>query len=97
MALEDWLPYAIAIAAYGLPANLKLSVHSGSDKFSIYRPIHASMKKFCHRCALEDRRHHMAGRDHRPCGSGGDGLALAKEIYAEAFAHRRNFARLTQQ
>ena len=25
-----------AVATYGLPGNLKLSVHSGSDKFSIY-------------------------------------------------------------
>ena len=35
-----------AVAHYGLPANLKLSVHSGSDKFSIYPAIHQSMKKF---------------------------------------------------
>src|SRR6185312_15398602 len=28
-----------AIRDYGLPDNLKLSVHSGSDKFSIYEPI----------------------------------------------------------
>ena len=32
-----------AIAAYGLPADLKLSIHSGSDKFSIYPAIHAAM------------------------------------------------------
>ena len=32
---------AIAVQRYGLPANLKLSVHSGSDKFSIYAPIRA--------------------------------------------------------
>jgi tagaturonate epimerase len=30
---------AFAIGQYGLPATLKLSVHSGSDKFSIYGPI----------------------------------------------------------
>ena len=31
---DDLAIIAHAIARYGLPANLKLSVHSGSDKFS---------------------------------------------------------------
>src|SRR4029077_17248631 len=35
-----------AINRYGLPPNLKLSVHSGSDKFSIYRPIRDAIKRF---------------------------------------------------
>jgi len=35
-----------AVASYGLPRNLKLSVHSGSDKFSIYPAIYASMMEF---------------------------------------------------
>jgi hypothetical protein len=35
-----------AVAAYGLPGDLKLSIHSGSDKFSIYPAIHAAMEKF---------------------------------------------------
>src|SRR6185437_6563026 len=37
---------AFAIKRYGLPANLKLSVHSGSDKFAIYRPIREALQKF---------------------------------------------------
>ena len=36
---DDLAVIAHAIKQYGLPANLKLSVHSGSDKFSIYAPI----------------------------------------------------------
>ena len=32
-----------AIRNYDLPANLKLSVHSGSDKFSLYKPIHRAI------------------------------------------------------
>src|SRR6202044_1502107 len=32
---EDLAAIAFAIQRYGLPNNLKLSVHSGSDKFSI--------------------------------------------------------------
>jgi hypothetical protein len=37
---EDLAAIAFAIKTYGLPENLKLSVHSGSDKFSIYKAIH---------------------------------------------------------
>jgi len=37
---EDIAAIAFAVQKYGLPANLKLSVHSGSDKFSIYKSIH---------------------------------------------------------
>lgn len=36
---DDLAMVALGIERYGLPRNLKLSVHSGSDKFSIYRPI----------------------------------------------------------
>ena len=36
---DDLAVIAYAVKQYGLPDNLKLSVHSGSDKFSIYGPI----------------------------------------------------------
>ena len=39
---EDLAVIAHAILRYGLPENLKLSVHSGSDKFSIYPAIRAA-------------------------------------------------------
>lgn len=86
MAL-DVAAIAYAIRQYGLPENLKLSIHSGSDKFSIYPAIHAVMR-------LLDAGVHLktAGTTWLEeliglAESGGDGLALAKEIYAEAFAH----------
>jgi hypothetical protein len=41
---EDILVIRQAIKEFGLPDNLKLSVHSGSDKFSIYQPINELMK-----------------------------------------------------
>jgi hypothetical protein len=37
--LDDLAVIDYAIRAYGLPSNLKLSVHSGSDKFSLYGVI----------------------------------------------------------
>ena len=66
---------------FGLPATLKLSVHSGSDKFSLYPIINRLIKK------------HRAGLHLKTAGttwleeviglaeSGGGGLAIAKEIY----------------
>jgi hypothetical protein len=43
---EDLAVVAFAIGEFNLPKNLKLSIHSGSDKFSIYAPIAKALKKF---------------------------------------------------
>ena len=81
---DDLAVIAHAIKIYGLPPALKLSVHSGSDKFSIY-PI---IKKAIHRTG--------AGLHIKTAGTnwleeiiglaeaGGEGLTLAKTIYAKA-------------
>lgn len=85
MAL-DVAAIAWAVKGFGLPHNLKLSVHSGSDKFSIYEAIHATTKasgvhlKTAGTTWLEE----IIGL----AEAGGDGLALAKEIYAQAYDHR---------
>src|SRR5213079_1757942 len=42
---DDLAVIAHAIRAYGLPGNLKLSVHSGSDKFSIYPAIRRALRR----------------------------------------------------
>jgi hypothetical protein len=76
-----------AVATYGLPSNLKLSVHSGSDKFSIYPAIYAAMQKFSTGVHLKTAGTTWLEEVIGLAESGGDGLALAKEIYAEAFAH----------
>jgi len=84
---DDLCVIAHAVGRYGLPANLKLSVHSGSDKFSIYPAIRRALAK------------HGAGVHVKTAGTtwleeviglaeaGGAGLALAREIYAEALSH----------
>ncbi len=81
---EDLAVVAFAVRQFGLPENLKLSVHSGSDKFSIYGPIAQALKKF------------DAGLHIKTAGTtwleeliglamaGGDGLSIAKEVYAQA-------------
>ena len=58
----------LARAAFGLPPDLKLSVHSGSDKFSIYGPIACAIKKQDAAEAagnVEARRHEPAAADMR--------------------------------
>ncbi len=81
---QDVAVVAFAVEEFGLPGNLKLSVHSGSDKFSIYGPMNKALKKF------------DAGLHIKTAGTtwleeliglamaGGDGLAMAKEVYAKA-------------
>ena len=87
MAL-DVAAIAYAVRQFGLPENLKLSVHSGSDKFSIYPAIHATMKRFNAGVHLKTAGTTWLEELIGLAEAGGDGLALAKEIYAEAFAHR---------
>ena len=86
MAL-DMAAIRYAIAHYGLPPNLKLSVHSGSDKFSIYPAIHASMSNFSTGVHLKTAGTSWLEEIIGLAEAGGDGLGLAKEIYSEAFDH----------
>jgi hypothetical protein len=83
---EDLAVVAFAIREFGLPASLKLSVHSGSDKFSIYPAINRLIKK--HGCGLHVK---TAGTTWLEeviglAEAGGEGLVIAKEIYAGAHA-----------
>ena len=82
---EDLSVIAYAVHEFGLPETLKLSVHSGSDKFSIYSIINRLVKK--HGCGLHVK---TAGTTWLEeviglAESGGDGLQLAQEIYAGAY------------
>ncbi len=85
---EDLAAIAYAIKRYGLPANLKLSVHSGSDKFSIYKAIHDGAKKFNAGVHLKTAGTTWLEELIGLAEAGGNGLAIAKEIYAEALAHK---------
>ncbi len=87
MAL-DVAAIAYAVKQHGLPADLKLSVHSGSDKFSIYSAIHATMQRFGCGVHLKTAGTTWLEELIGLAEAGGEGLALAKEIYAEALAHR---------
>jgi hypothetical protein len=84
---EDLAAIAFAVKAYGLPDNLKLSVHSGSDKFSIYKTIHDAVKNFDAGVHLKTAGTTWLEELIGLAEAGGSGLAIAKEVYAEAFAH----------
>ena len=84
----DIAAIAYAVREYGLPQNLKLSIHSGSDKFSIYPAIHAAIKRFDTGVHLKTAGTTWLEELIGLAEAGGDGLALAKEIYSKAYAHR---------
>lgn len=85
---DDIAVIALAVKQYGLPANLKLSVHSGSDKFSIYEPIRRALRKFDAGVHLKTAGTTWLEEIIGLAEAGGAGLDLAKEIYREAWSHR---------
>ena len=82
---EDLCIIKYGVESFGLPANLKLSIHSGSDKFSIYQPIRELIHK------------HDAGIHVKTAGTtwleeliglaeaGGKGLEIAKQVYTSSY------------
>jgi hypothetical protein len=85
---SDLAAIAYAVREYGLPSTLKLSVHSGSDKYSIYKPIRESIRKFNAGVHVKTAGTNWLEEVIGLAESGGKGLALAKEIYAQAYDHR---------
>jgi len=83
---EDLAAVAFAKKEVGLPENLKLSIHSGSDKFSIYPAINRALKKFDAGLHIKTSGttwlEELAGL----AMAGGDGLIIAKCVYAGALA-----------
>jgi tagaturonate epimerase len=84
---DDLAVIAFAIKTYGLPPTLKLSVHSGSDKFSLYEPIRRALKKFNAGLHLKTAGTTWLEEVIGLAEAGGDGLELAKEIYSDALDH----------
>jgi hypothetical protein len=84
----DLAVIAYAIEKYRLPETLKLSVHSGSDKFSIYAAIRNAIRKTGAGLHLKTAGTTWLEELIGLAEAGPEGLALAKEVYAEAFAHK---------
>lgn len=81
---EDILVIQFAIKEFGLPANLKLSVHSGSDKFSIYKPIREVTKKYNTGVHVKTAGTTWLEELIGLAEAGEEGLELAKAIYGKA-------------
>ncbi len=89
---EDLCVIEYAVKKFGLPDTLKLSVHSGSDKFSIYPIMREAVQrkgtglhvKTAGTTWLEE----LIGL----AEAGGSGLEIAKDIYAESHAHYADLA-----
>ena len=81
---EDLAVIAHAVKQYGLPDNLKLSVHSGSDKFSIYEPIRRALRRTGAGIHVKTAGTNWLEELIGFAESGGDGLKMAKEIYGKA-------------
>jgi hypothetical protein len=87
---QDLAVIALAVRRYGLPGNLKLSVHSGSDKFSIYGPIRRAVTRFGAGLHLKTAGTTWLEEVIGLAEAGGAGLELAKEIYGKALEKRES-------
>ena len=85
---NDLTVIAFAVRQYGMSSNLKLSVHSGSDKFSLYGPIHRILKEMGAGVHLKTAGTTWLEELIGLAEAGGEGLDLAKEIYAQAYSLR---------
>jgi len=88
---DDVAVLAFAADRYGLPRNLKLSVHSGSDKFSLYPIIRRIVERTGAGLHLKTAGTTWLEEMIGLAEAGGDGLALAQEIYAYAYDHLDEF------
>ena len=71
--------------AFGLPKNLKLSIHTGSDKFSLYKGMGEIIRKEGAGLHLKTAGTTWLEEIVGLADSGGDGLTMAKEIYRAAY------------
>ncbi len=81
---EDIAVIAYAVSRYALPDNLKLSVHSGSDKFSIYEPIRRALRRTGAGIHVKTAGTTWLEEVIGLAESDGEGLKMAKEIYSKA-------------
>lgn len=85
---DDLAVIAHAVKAYGLPSTLKLSVHSGSDKFSIYPAIRRALQRTGAGLHIKTAGTNWLEELIGLAEADGEALALAKEIYAKALDYK---------
>ena len=85
---EDLLVIDYAVKHFGLQDNLKLSIHSGSDKFSIYPIMGKLIKQYDKGIHVKTAGTTWLEEITGMAVAGGDALEMAKKIYAEALKHK---------
>ena len=81
---QDVAVIKYAVGLLGLSANLKLSVHSGSDKFAIYPAIKKAIRKFDAGIHVKTAGTTWLEEVIGLAESGGEGLEIAKTIYKKS-------------
>jgi tagaturonate epimerase len=81
---QDVAVVKYAIDVLGMPSSLKLSVHSGSDKFSIYTCIKKSIKKFNAGIHVKTAGTTWLEEIIGLAKAGGKGLVIAKKVYSRS-------------
>ncbi|MBS3775417.1 MAG: hypothetical protein KGY70_09530 [Bacteroidales bacterium] len=74
-----------AVREFDLPENLKLSIHTGSDKFSIYPVIGKIIRKYNKGIHVKTAGTTWLAEVIGMCLAGDDGLEMAKRIYRTAY------------
>ena len=82
---EDLLVIDKAIKSFGLPENLKLSVHSGSDKFTIYPIMGELIKKYQKGIHVKTAGTTWLEEMIGLAMAGEEALQMAKDIYSSAY------------
>ncbi len=85
---EDLLVIEFAISEFGLPENLKLSVHSGSDKFSIYPIMGKLIQKYDKGIHVKTAGTTWLEEIIGLADADGAALNLAKKVYRKAFENQ---------
>ncbi len=85
---EDILVIDFAVKEFSLEPGPKLSVHSGSDKFSLYPEIARIMRQYNKGIHLKTAGTTWLEEVTGLAMAGGDALELAKGIYAKAYQRR---------
>jgi hypothetical protein len=81
---QDLAVIRFTIQRFCLPETLKLSIHSGSDKFSIYATIGRAIRKFGAGLHLKTAGTTWLEELIGLASAGGEGLTIAKEVYTTA-------------
>jgi hypothetical protein len=81
---SDLMVIDFAIREFGLPENLKMSIHSGSDKFAIYPYIGSIIRKYDKGIHLKTAGTTWLEELIGLAESGGESLEFVKEIYAKS-------------